>query len=219
MHTVQVIQKRRSIRKFKDKQVPWDNVVHILNCALNAPIAGNIWNVKFIVVKDEANRKAISDACYSQHWIARAPVIIAIVAEPEHQKRFYGHRGEKLYTIQNAAACATTMIIGAESLGLSTCWVGSFDEDKLRGVLGAPEQVNVHVILPIGYADEMPKKPEKPWIRTVTYLEKWWGGRKLPAYGYYSENVMKTTKKAGDAIQKVAEKILGKVGKEEGKKK
>lgn len=209
MHTIEVISKRRSIRKFKDKLVPWDNVVNILNSALNAPMAGNVWNVKFIIVKEPSNRKAIAEACYNQHWIADAPIIMAIVAEPEHQKRYYGARGEKLYTIQNAAACAMSMIISAESLGLGTCWIGSFDEDKLRAALGIPEQVNVHVILPIGFPDEIPKKPTKPPVRTVTYLEKWWGARKLPAYGYYSENVMKTTKKAGDAIKKLSEKVLG----------
>jgi nitroreductase len=210
MHTIDIIQKRRSVRKFKDKEVPWDNIVNILNCALNNPIAGNVWNVKFIVARDPGNRKAIAEACHNQHWISRAPAVIAVVAEPEHQKRHYGTRGEKLYTIQNAAACAMSMIIAAESLGLGTCWVGAFDEDKLRGVLGLPEQVNVHVILAIGFPDETPKKPLKPWIKTVTYLEKWWAGRKLPGYGFYSENVMKTTKQTGDAIQKVAEKILGK---------
>lgn len=221
MHTVDVILKRRSIRKFKDTLVPWDNIVNLINCALNSPVAGNIFNVKFIVIREPTNRKAVAEACYNQHWIAKAPVIIAIVAEPEQQKRYYGSRGEKLYTIQNAAACAMNMIIGAESLGLGTCWIGSFNEDKLRNALGMPEQVNVHVILPIGFPDEEPKKPTKSWIKTVTYLEKWWGARKLPGYGYYSENVMKTTKKAGDAIKQLSETLLGKVKekKEEIKKK
>ncbi|MCK5140394.1 MAG: nitroreductase family protein, partial [Thermodesulfovibrionia bacterium] len=194
--------KRRSIRKFKDKLIAWDNIVAIVNSGMNAPVAGNVFNTKFIVVRELANKKALADACHHQSWIATAPVIIAIIAEPEHQKRFYGSRGEKLYTIQNAAACATNMIIAAESLGFGSCWIGSFDEDKLRNVLGLPEQVNVHAILAIGYADEVPKKPSKPWIKTTTYLEKWWGGRKLPAYGYYSENVMKVTKKAGEEIKK-----------------
>ncbi len=214
MHTIEIMQKRRSIRKFKEAPVSWDNIVSMINCALNAPVAGNVFNVKFIVVREQSGKKSIAEACHNQHWMSKAPTLIAIVAEPEHQQRFYGTRGEKLYTIQNAAACTMSMIVAAESLGLGTCWVSSFDEDKLRSVLGMPEQANVHTILAIGQPDEKPKKPIKPWIKTVTYFEKWWGSRKVPGYGFYSENVMKTTKKAGDAIQRVAEKILGR-GKEE----
>ncbi len=209
LHAIEVMLKRRSIRKFKPDPVPWDNIVSMVNCGLTAPCAGNVHNVKCIVVQDPSNRKAVAKACYEQLWMASAPCLIAIVAEPEHQRRVYGTRGEKLYTIQNGAAYAMSIIIAAESLGLGTCWVGAFDEDSLRGALGMPEYVNVHVILAVGFPDEHPKSPAKPMFRSATYREKWWASGKNPSYGYYSQNVMKTVKKTGDAIQQVAEKILG----------
>ena len=58
MNVFDCIRTRRSVRKYKDKQVPWDNVVEILQAGKYAPFAGNIFNVKFIVVKNEAKRKA-----------------------------------------------------------------------------------------------------------------------------------------------------------------
>ncbi len=206
MHTIDYILKRRSIRKFKDKLVPWDNVVTLIRCAINAPCAGNIFNVKFITIREPSNRKAVADACENQDWIATAPILIAVVAEPDYQGRYYGSRGERLFTIQNAAACTMSMIIAAESLGLATCWVGSFDEDTLRNVLGLSEHVNVHAILPIGFADEEPASPPKHPIKVVTYLEKWWAGRKHPSYGYYSDNVKRAVLGGADAIKKGAEK-------------
>jgi len=208
LHPIEVMLKRRSIRKFKPNPVPWDNIVNMVNVGLTAPIAGNVHNVKFIVVQDPGNRKSIAKGCYEQLWIASAPCLIAIVAEPEHQKRVYGSRGEKLYTIQNAAAATMSMIIAAESLGLGTCWIGAFDEDSLRDALGMPEYVNVHAVIAVGFADEHPKQPAKPMFRSATYREKWWASGKNPSYGYYSQNVMKTVKKTGDAINQVAEKIL-----------
>lgn len=210
VHTIDFMLKRRSIRKFKAKQVAWDNIVSMINCALNAPCAGGVFGTKFVVVREPENVKAVADACYNQAWISAAPCLIVVLAESEHQKRYYGSRGEKLYTIQNAAACTMSMIIAAESLGLGTCWIGAFDEDKLRGILGLPEHVNAHAILAVGFPDEKPPAPKKPWFKATVYPEKWWASRKLPSYGYYSENVMKMTKKTGDAIKKVAEKILGK---------
>jgi nitroreductase len=140
MHTIDVLMKRRSIRKFTKQLVSWDNLLTMINAALNAPVAGNVFNIKFIVVREPANIKAIAQACYDQSWITGAPSVIAVVAEPEHQQRYYGTRGEKLYTIQNSAACTMSMITAAESLGLGTCWVGAFDEDKLRDCLGLPER-------------------------------------------------------------------------------
>jgi nitroreductase len=213
MHPIDIILKRRSIRRFKKQQVPWDNIVSMIQCAMNAPVAGNVFATKFIVVREPANIKDVADACYNQAWITTAPCLIALAAEPEHQKRYYGSRGERLYTIQNNAACAMSLIIAAESLGLGSCWVGAFDEDKIRNVFGLPEHANIYAIIAIGYPDEQPKSPPKPYIKTCVYHEKWWMGRKFPAFGYYSDNVMKATKSAGDAINKVAEQIIGK-GKE-----
>ncbi len=217
MHTIEYMLARRSIRKFKKKQIPWDNIVSIINCALNAPCAGGVFGTKFIVMREPANIKGTADACYNQAWITTAPCAIAVVADPLHQKRYYGSRGEKLYTIQNAAACVMSMIVAAESLGLSSCWVGAFDEEKMKGFLGLPEHINLHAVLVLGYADEKPYVPKKPWFKATVYPEKWWASRKVPAYGYYSENVMKMTKKTGDAIQQVAEKILGRVKNQEKK--
>ncbi len=210
MHPIEIITSRRSIRKFKADHIPWDNIVAIIKCAMNSPVAGNIFNTKFIVVQDLGGRKALAEAAYNQTWIAHAPCVICIIAEPEQQKRFYGLRGEMLYTIQNAAACTMSIIIAAEMLGLGSCWVGSFDEDKMRNTLGLPEYANVHALVAIGYPDEKPKSPKKPSIKTVTYLEKWWAARKVPAYGFYSDNVMKTVKTAEDMIKKGIDKISGK---------
>ena len=57
-----IIRTRRSVRKYKDKPIPWDNIVEILQAGKYAPFAGNILNCKFIVVKSEDRRKAIAEA-------------------------------------------------------------------------------------------------------------------------------------------------------------
>ncbi|NCZ65936.1 MAG: peptide-methionine (S)-S-oxide reductase, partial [Rhodobacteraceae bacterium] len=80
--------------------------------------------------------KTIEDVNASGLWPApvvtkASPAVTFWEAEPEHQERYYGTRGGKLYTIQNASAVAMNVITAAESLGLATCWVSSFDEDLL----------------------------------------------------------------------------------------
>ena len=210
MNPIDVLRQRRSIRKFKNKEIPWDNIVSMIHSAVNAPVAGNIANIKYILIREPSAKKEVSKACLDQAWLTTAPLLIAITAEPEQQKRYYGSRGEKLFTIQNAAAAAMNIITAAEFLGLGSCWVGSFNEDELRNVLVIPEHVNIHAIIALGFPDESPPRPPKPAVNTVVYLEKWWSKRKFPGYGFYSENVVKTAKKAGDAIKDLSEKLLGK---------
>lgn len=229
MNVLDCIKTRRSIRKYKDKQVPWDDIVNILQAGRMAPSAGNILNWKFIVVKDDGKRKAIAEACSQQWWMEQAPIHIVVVAEPEKCERFYGARGRRFYTLQNVAAAVENMLLAANSLGLGSCWVGAFDEDALRTILILPEQVDVHAVITIGYADEKPQLPPRPRIEHVIYFEKWWGRMETPktylgwwsvANEKYARDGAKLAKKHGKKIKdKIKEKVKKEIEKRKKKKK
>src|SRR3989338_6616640 len=123
MEVMDCIKARRSIRKFKDQPVKWDDITKILESAKYAPTSGNIQNFRIVVVQNTAIKKRIADACYNQSWMEQAPVLFVIGAETEKAKRFYGMRGERLYTVQNCAAIAENMLLSARDSGLGTCWV------------------------------------------------------------------------------------------------
>ena len=53
----------------------------------------------------------------------------SVVGQPAKAERFYGARGERLYTIQSCAAVVENMLLAANDLGLGACWVGAFDEE------------------------------------------------------------------------------------------
>ena len=173
MDVFEAIRTRRSIRKYKDKQVPWDNVITILQAGKYAPSAGNLQNWKFIVVKSDAKRKAITKACLQQEWMEQAPVFIVVVSEPKKAERFYGTRGARLYTLQGCAASIENMLLTAHSLGLGSCWVGAFDEHEIWTILGLPEESSVQGVVTIGYADEVPQAPPKYRIEHMMFFEKW----------------------------------------------
>lgn len=180
MEVFEAIRTRRSIRKYKDKQVSWDNIVTIMQAGKYAPSAGNLQNWKFIVVKDDAKRKAIAKACMQQEWMEIAPVYIVVVAEPEKAERYYGTRGARLYTIQGCAAAMENMLLTAHSLGLGACWIGAFDEDEIFNILTLPEEKSVQGIITIGYADENPEPPPKYRIEHMVFFDKWWGRIQYP---------------------------------------
>jgi SagB-type dehydrogenase family enzyme len=215
MDVFEAIRTRRSIRKYKDKEIPWDNVVTIMQAGKYAPNAGNLQNWKFIVVKTDGKRKAITRACLQQDWMEQAPVFIVVVADPKKAARYYGTRGARLYTIQACAAAMENMLLTAHSLGLGACWVGAFDEDEIWRILGLPEETSVQGVLTLGYADETPEAPPKYRIEHMMFFEKWWGRVEAPKthLGWWSAFNMDAVNKGKKLAKKVHKKVKEKISK------
>jgi nitroreductase len=54
------------------------------------------------------------------------------------------------------------MMLQATELGLGTCWLGAFDENAARKILGVPDHVRIVAMTPLGYPDEVPAgRPRK----------------------------------------------------------
>ena len=212
MDTFEAILTRRSIRKFKDESVDWDKVGDILEAGLAAPSAGNLQNWKFIVVQDEEKRKAIAEACLEQYWMQNAAIHIVIVSEVQKARQFYGVRGERLYAVQNCAAAAENMLIAAHSLGLGACWVGSFDEDKVRKICRVPDYVRAEAVLAIGIPNETVPPPNKYRLHDMVHLESWESKIKDPLWimkehAWSVENKLKRqAKKVDKKMSTLAEK-------------
>lgn len=151
MDVYEAIANRKSVRAFPDKDVPEDITSRLLEAARLAPSASNRQEWRFIVVRDPATRKQLSEAAMGQKFVGEAPVVLACCAETD------GHVmacGQLCYSIDVAIAI-DHITLCASADGLGTCWIGAFDEDKVKGILGIPPQIRVVGLLPIGY----PKDP------------------------------------------------------------
>src|SRR3989338_5866600 len=173
MDVLETIKTRRSIRKYTEEPVSWDDIGTIIDAGKSATSAGNLQNWKFLVVKNEAKRKAIAEACLQQYWMASAPVHILVVAVPRKAVQFYGIRGERLYSIQNCAAACQNIILAAHQLNLGTCWVGAFDENALKRACGISDEGRAQAIITVGHPAEEPPEPTHLKMETVVYLENW----------------------------------------------
>ncbi len=209
MNVIECIKTRRSIRKFLDIPVEWDKVGDIVDAGRHAPNSGNLQNWKFIVVLNQDTRNSIAEACLQQMWMSKAPVHIIICAEPEKTKRFYGIRGERLYSVQNCAAAIQNMLLTAHSLGLGGCWVGAFDEDMLKRVTGIPESVRPQAIIPLGYPAEKVPTPMQYQLENTVFMESW--GNKIADMneymGYSSAMVKDLISKGKSALKKIKKKL------------
>ena len=129
MDVFEAIANRRSIRAYKNEPVPAESLERILEAARVAPTAANRQEFKFVVVTDEGMRKALASACNNQTFVGDAGVVIAACAiNPE--RRFHA---------VDVAIAVDHMTLAAHALGLGTCWIGAFSEERSRNFSVSPK--------------------------------------------------------------------------------
>jgi nitroreductase len=170
MDILDAIKSRKSVRKFLDKPIEKDELVAVLNAARLAPSASNRQEWRFVVVCDEKTRKQLAKAANEQAFVGEAPVVIAACAETN------GHVmscGQPCYPIDMAIALDHLTLAAVET-GLGTCWIGAFDENKVKEILGIPRRIRVVALMPIGYPSDpsVIKKKRLPYDEIVKH-ERW----------------------------------------------
>lgn len=154
----QCMRDSHSVRHFQPDMIPDEMVTKILEAGSWAPSAGNLQPWYFYVVKDQAVKSRVYEACFDQSQIEQAPVLIVILADPARSNEHYAERGAQLYCLQDTAAAAQNMLLAAEALGIGACWVGSFDEVAVQQVVKAAPRLRAVIILALGYSNE--QQPE-----------------------------------------------------------
>lgn len=150
MEFSKVIEKRRSIRQYKPDSVPEEDIKYVIEAARLAPSWANTQCGHFVVVTDEEVKKEVAQA--GNEWIAQAPVIIVACADPTKP----GTKGDQPYYLVDIGIAMEHLILAATERGLGTCWIGAFDEDKVKEALNVPEDIRVVASTPLGYPDETP---------------------------------------------------------------
>ena len=143
--TLETIWKRRSVRKYRSDSIPERDLNLILEAARRAPTGSNRQNWRMIVVTGPGLRERTAAACSNQMWMADAPVLLCLVTLP----------GEGSV---NGTIVLDHAILAATSLGYGTCWVGAYQEPKVKEVLGIPEDHGIVCLTPVGVPAEQPSE-------------------------------------------------------------
>jgi nitroreductase len=163
MDIFEAIKNRRSIRRYRTDPVPQELLQQVLESARVAPSAANRQAWKFVVVTDDALRQALVPACRSQQFVGQAPVVIAACATEAGRK----------WNQVDLAIAVDHMTLVAHGLGLGTCWIGAFEEEAVRGILGIPEGVSVVALLTLGYADGPGRPPSRKELGEVVCYQRY----------------------------------------------
>ena len=154
-----LVQLRRSHRKFTDEEIDADDVRLIMRAALMAPTSKGQRAWQFVVVDDKLDLEKLSDAKdLGGQLIKGAAMAVVVLGDPLQNDCW----------VEDGSIAAISMQYQAEELGLGSCWVqmrgrgltdGTTADTVIRGVLDIPENLSVLCVLAIGHkADE--RKPQ-----------------------------------------------------------
>jgi len=149
MDILKAIKKRRSVRGYLDKIIPKQVLNRVLEAARLAPTAANKQPFKLVLVTDKLTKTKLVEASRKQTFIAEAPIVVVGCAFPEESYQKIGgtHTSEEI----DISIVFDHLMLQAAEEGLGTCWIGAFDEAKVKEILNIPSNVRVVGLTPLGY--------------------------------------------------------------------
>ena len=160
MSLLDVIFNRASVRKYRRNSVPQKVLINILEAGRRAPSAMNAQPWHFIVVTDRKKKDALSHRRWTGFLKDAAFIIIGC-----------GEKDKKWSTVDVTIALQN-MVLAAEAQGLGSCWIGDFDETKVKKLFNIPDTLKIVALVSFGYPAEKPNpKPKKPLEQIVHYNE------------------------------------------------
>ena len=172
---LKTIQERFSVRSYLDKEIEADKLNLILEAGRLAPSASNFQPWHFYVVKNKekinelAAKMPLGGHVAINQFIAQAPVVIVATAGPiSILHRVASFIVNKKWYFLDLGIALEHMVLAAWELGIGSCWIGWFDEKKVRKLLAIPEGEEIIALLTLGY----PKEERLPFPKSRKKLEE-----------------------------------------------
>jgi nitroreductase len=155
-----IVRKRRSIRKYKDKPIAPELIEMLKEAAVRSPTSRNFWPWRFIFVTAKAKLEALSRAKPSGSSFLQGAGLGVVVCADEAESDVW---------IEDCSIASIILQLTGQSLGLGSCWIQirkrmhddtTTSEEYVKQVLGLPENLKVESIIAFGYPYE--EKPPIP---------------------------------------------------------
>ena len=166
MEVVEAIGARRSIRRYERKDLGADVLAQVLEAAQLAPSASNAQNWNIIVVTDREILGKLVPVSGGQQFVGECSAYLIGIARA----------GDEMSVIDVTIAL-DHITLRAVELGLGTCWIGDFEPDGVRKILGIPDGQVPSICLTLGYPAHSPsargRKPEAELFMADEWGKSW----------------------------------------------
>lgn len=166
---METIYKRRSIRKYTNREVADTDIESMISAGMAAPSAGNQQPWEFIIAKDRKTLEKITDIHPYSEMLNQASAAIIVCADLSREK----HKG---YWVQDCAAATQNILLEATSKGIGTVWLGVYPrQDRVKGIkrlFGLPEKVIPLCVISVGYPAEEKGESDR-FDKKRIHRERW----------------------------------------------
>ena len=174
MNFLELVRKRQSTRAYISRRVEREKIDRCIEAARLAPSACNSQPWSFIVVDDPETKVRLDTEAFSGVYgivseAKQAPVMIVVITERANYTACLAGclRGIRYSLIDIGIACEH-LVLQAAAEGLGTCWLGWFNEKKVKKVLNLPRSAKVDVLISIGYAaDDTVREKERKTLEEI----------------------------------------------------
>jgi nitroreductase len=164
-----VIRKRYSVRAYKPDPVGEEKLQRILEAMRLAPTATNNQAFQFLLIRTKGREEELQ-RIYKRDWLTDAPLVVCACGIPEEN---WVRKDGKNYNDVDVAIAMDHLILAATNEGLGTCWIGAFDAQAAKNVLGLPEGVEPIAFTPLGYPAGEPKAKKRKALSELVRYERW----------------------------------------------
>ncbi len=168
MTVFETIEKRFSCRTYLDKPIEQEKLDKIFEAARQAPSAKNLQDWRLVVVTDKKRKQQAADCTNQAKAFGQAAALIAACSVCKDTMRC----GQQIAPIDVAIALEHIALVATE-LGLATCWIGSFDTEKVRQILEIPENVAIIELMALGYPDNGKRQTAREPVKNFVCFDKW----------------------------------------------
>ena len=181
-NVMECIKNRRTIRKYKQQEVPASLLNGLLEEAFRASTMGNMQLYSVVVTRDEEMKKKLAPAHFNQPMVVEAPVVLTFCADFNRFSKWCRCRHaepgyDNFLSFMNAATDALLVTQNfctlAEEKGLGICFLGTtiYNPDPIIELLRLPELVIPIATITVGYPDESPIQPDRLPIEGLLHEE------------------------------------------------
>jgi len=168
MPVLGAIIRRYSCRSYQEKDVEREKLDELFEAARLAPSAKNMQDWRFVAVTEKQTKEQLAGCTNRPEVFKKAGAIIAACSNSDYVMRC----GQAAGPIDVAIALEH-ICLQATELGLQTCWIGSFEAEKVKIILGVPDDISVIELMTVGYPTNGKKETVREPIDKIVCYEKW----------------------------------------------
>jgi len=216
----------RSVRGYKPNPVPTGTLETLVAAAQSAATSSNMQWTSVIAVGDPAKKKVLAEIAGNQKHIEQCPLYLCWVADMTRNAMISTSEKVDFETMPwletflvaciDVALAAQNAVVAAESLGLSTVYIGAMrnDPERVAAVLGLPKQSFVVFGLCVGYATEQGAGEVKPRLpqSIVVHHDAYDGGNKDPERKSYDREMAKFAARHEMQAATWTQRVLNRLG-------